>query len=62
MATFRNGSKAEEDIELKIKVEDQNDNPPIFKQQRGSVRESSKIGEYYHIVFFSVCQLPYVLT
>uniref|UniRef100_A0A673NI35 Si:ch73-74h11.1 n=1 Tax=Sinocyclocheilus rhinocerous TaxID=307959 RepID=A0A673NI35_9TELE len=44
IARFRNGSIAEENIELKIKVEDQNDNPPIFKLQRGSVRESSKIG------------------
>uniref|UniRef100_A0A8C1X0J5 Si:ch73-74h11.1 n=1 Tax=Cyprinus carpio TaxID=7962 RepID=A0A8C1X0J5_CYPCA len=43
-ATFRNGSIAEESIVLKIKVEDQNDNSPIFKLQRGSVRESSKIG------------------
>uniref|UniRef100_A0A667Y0G7 Desmoglein 2 n=1 Tax=Myripristis murdjan TaxID=586833 RepID=A0A667Y0G7_9TELE len=42
IATFPNGSKAEKDIEIRIRVEDQNDNPPKFgKIDPGFVDELS---------------------
>ncbi|XP_031711123.1 desmoglein-2-like isoform X1 [Anarrhichthys ocellatus] len=45
IAKFTNGTKAEKDIELNIKVLDVNDCPPIIKvQQVGSVNESSAAG------------------
>ncbi|XP_029380665.1 desmoglein-2-like [Echeneis naucrates] len=44
-AKFTNGTRAEYDIDLKIAVEDENDNAPIIKQsQIGYVNESSATG------------------
>lgn len=46
VATFPNGTIAENDIQLRIKVQDQNDNPPIFLPiSTGSVKELSPIGK-----------------
>ncbi|KAM9844703.1 desmoglein-2-like protein [Aulostomus maculatus] len=45
IAKYVDGSYAEKDIDLKIKVLDENDCPPVIKvQQAGSVNESSKAG------------------
>ncbi|KAK9539280.1 hypothetical protein VZT92_004396 [Zoarces viviparus] len=45
IAKFTDGTKAENDIDIKIKVVDVNDCPPVIKvQQVGSVRESSAAG------------------
>ncbi|XP_074507506.1 desmoglein-2-like protein isoform X2 [Sebastes fasciatus] len=45
VAKFADGSLAEEDIDLKITVLDENDCPPVIKvQQVGSVNESSAAG------------------
>ncbi|KAK7945585.1 hypothetical protein WMY93_001313 [Mugilogobius chulae] len=43
-ATFLNGSLAENDIPLLIKVLDKNDCTPVIKLQTGSVKEASAIG------------------
>ncbi|XP_017278000.1 desmoglein-2 [Kryptolebias marmoratus] len=46
VAKFANGSRAEKDIALVIKVVDINDQPPVIKtQQVGQVTERSKAGE-----------------
>ncbi len=37
VATFRDGSKAEKDIDLRIKVEDENDCPPVFNLTTAAV-------------------------
>ncbi|TSK58113.1 Desmoglein-2 [Bagarius yarrelli] len=44
IAKYKDGNLAEEEIQLKIQVEDENDNPPKFKILKGAVRECSKIG------------------
>lgn len=46
VATFINGTVAENDIQLRIKVKDQNDNAPIFPESisPGSVYELSPVG------------------
>ncbi|KAK1795901.1 hypothetical protein P4O66_009008, partial [Electrophorus voltai] len=41
---YTDGTYAEEEVPLRILVEDQNDNQPKFKFFEGSVNESSKIG------------------
>ncbi|XP_026053491.1 desmoglein-2-like isoform X1 [Carassius auratus] len=41
VATFLDGGKAETDIDLKIVVEDENDNAPVFNLTTGSVNERS---------------------
>uniref|UniRef100_A0AAY4CUL9 Cadherin domain-containing protein n=1 Tax=Denticeps clupeoides TaxID=299321 RepID=A0AAY4CUL9_9TELE len=46
VAKFRNGTIAESGIELKVRVEDENDNPPTFELHKGIVRECSKVGTY----------------
>lgn len=44
-ARYADGTKAENDIELKITVDDENDCPPVIKvQQSGDVAESSAAG------------------
>lgn len=45
VATFTNGTVAENDIGLRIKVKDQNDNPPVFGLMTpGAVDELSAVG------------------
>lgn len=48
VATFPDGTQAEQDLELKIPVEDVNDNQPVFSfeisQTTGAVNESSATG------------------
>ncbi|TRY91444.1 hypothetical protein DNTS_028221, partial [Danionella cerebrum] len=45
VAMFRNGTIAENDINLRIKVKDQNDNPPVFgPMSPGAVDELSPVG------------------
>ncbi|XP_076135361.1 desmoglein-2.1-like [Alosa pseudoharengus] len=44
IATFLGGAEAEEAIELTVIVVDQNDNPPKFEIQSGTVRECSTVG------------------
>ncbi|XP_041912962.1 desmoglein-2 [Alosa sapidissima] len=44
IATFLGGTEAEEAIELTVIVVDQNDNPPKFEIQSGTVRECSTVG------------------
>ncbi|KAM4605608.1 desmoglein-2-like protein [Polymixia lowei] len=45
VAKYNNGTRAEKDIDLLIKVLDANDCPPVFKmEQTGSVNESSAAG------------------
>ncbi|XP_056132722.1 desmoglein-2.1-like [Lampris incognitus] len=47
VARFRNGTVAEGEINLRLDVEDENDNPPVFlplRQRPGPVRESSRQG------------------
>uniref|UniRef100_A0A4W4DNE4 Cadherin domain-containing protein n=1 Tax=Electrophorus electricus TaxID=8005 RepID=A0A4W4DNE4_ELEEL len=44
IAKYTDGTYAEEEVPLRILVEDQNDNQPKFKFFEGSVNESSKIG------------------
>uniref|UniRef100_A0A3B4BCB0 Cadherin domain-containing protein n=1 Tax=Periophthalmus magnuspinnatus TaxID=409849 RepID=A0A3B4BCB0_9GOBI len=46
VATFMNGSRAEKDIPLVIKVLDENDCAPVVKLQTGSVKESSAAGTF----------------
>lgn len=44
-ARYRDGTIAENDIDLKITVDDENDCPPVIKmQQVGAVKESSAAG------------------
>lgn len=47
IAKFLNGSIAEKNIGLYIKVDDANDNPPIFKKLSGTVNESSHTGRSF---------------
>ncbi|XP_060773604.1 desmoglein-2.1-like isoform X3 [Neoarius graeffei] len=44
IAKYKGGSLAEEGVELKIEVEDENDSTPVFKLFTGTVRECSPIG------------------
>uniref|UniRef100_A0A3Q1CYH3 Cadherin domain-containing protein n=1 Tax=Amphiprion ocellaris TaxID=80972 RepID=A0A3Q1CYH3_AMPOC len=45
VATFRNGTQAEKKIDLRIKVEDENDNAPVFSVMKpGEVDELSPAG------------------
>ncbi|XP_062858575.1 desmocollin 2-like protein [Trichomycterus rosablanca] len=44
IARYNNGTLAEKKIQIKIVVEDQNDNPPTFKRFRGSVPECRPTG------------------
>ncbi|XP_016118589.1 cadherin-2B-like, partial [Sinocyclocheilus grahami] len=43
VARFLNGSHAEKDIDLRIVVEDENDNAPVFNLTTGAVYERSAI-------------------
>ena len=45
---FAGGGQAEDPVEIDIRVIDQNDNEPVFKQNPflGSVPEASKIGVF----------------
>jgi hypothetical protein len=46
MATWKNGTKAESEIDLRVVVLDENDCPPVFpKSQDGSVSELSQPGK-----------------
>lgn len=46
MAKYPDGSRAEKDVVLTIKVDDVNDNPPIIKtQQVAEVTENCRVGE-----------------
>ncbi|KAK3542155.1 hypothetical protein QTP86_016442 [Hemibagrus guttatus] len=44
IARYKDGGMVEEEIQLKIQVIDENDNPPKFKLFNGAVRECSKTG------------------
>uniref|UniRef100_A0A8C1C278 Cadherin domain-containing protein n=1 Tax=Cyprinus carpio carpio TaxID=630221 RepID=A0A8C1C278_CYPCA len=46
VAKFQNGSKAEKDIDLRIRVEDENDNAPVFNLTTGAVYELSEKDTY----------------
>lgn len=54
MARFHNGTVAEDGIDLKFEVEDENDNPPVFAPvPPAKVKESSPPGK----TLFSVALL-----
>ncbi len=58
VATFRDGSKAEKDIDLRIKVEDENDCPPVFNLTTAAVYEKSAIGTaIIHHTFETIMKL-----
>ncbi|XP_059197235.1 desmoglein-2.1-like [Centropristis striata] len=45
VAKYRNGTRAEDDVEIRFKVKDENDNPPVFGViQPGNVNELSPAG------------------
>ncbi|KAG9282786.1 desmoglein-2 isoform X1 [Astyanax mexicanus] len=44
LGQYRNSSLAEGEVQLKVQVLDQNDNPPKFSFSQGSVKEGRKIG------------------
>lgn len=47
MAKYPDGTRAEKDVALTIKVDDANDNSPIITaQQVGEVTENCKAGEW----------------
>ncbi|XP_016348517.1 desmoglein-2-like [Sinocyclocheilus anshuiensis] len=50
VARFLNGSHAEKDIDLRIVVEDENDNAPVFNLTTGAVYEQSAIAEFVTMV------------
>ncbi|KAK3516566.1 hypothetical protein QTP70_021977 [Hemibagrus guttatus] len=53
VALYPDGTVAENDIQLRIKVKDQNDNSPIFSPiTAGSVKELSAVGKSIQISFF----------
>ncbi|XP_034035096.1 desmoglein-2-like [Thalassophryne amazonica] len=59
MARYRNGTKAEYEIELKFDVEDENDNPPVFADMPiARVNESSPAGTLVTVVNASDADKP----